>query len=401
LKINLKKVRAFLNATIIILAFFLINGNALAAYTADDQYGIYYRNSRIFGKLIHYDPDRDLGIVYGSVFVSELGGEWRLIESRKFHLVNPIGNDMRENIIAAVGKTIGVEGELKVWPGLKEEVLVAKSIELQDYPIEIPPWFAFGKTIRTEKIFKFNLNNVTDFVNVLAGLQHAAGIPQKVRLTGAEVELKTARVISPSSGEREFSTLVKNEFEKKWNEKWCVAKDKEIANELRAGVGGWQFYQGVLGFSNSYISNATVIRKDITAFMDAVRAGGSTPVKSGQATMCAFVTVSRDRYGSIKQVTVSGALYDSVPGLLEAMKNPVKMNLETWRMEGWDQDTAEMMEGKLCWLSGNRILVYETDPKTGKSRLVDQYFALDRHLTREGFENVLDIGKGIIGEGGI
>jgi len=44
-------------------------------------------------------------------------------------------------------------------------------------------------------------------------------------------------------------------------------------------------------------------------------------------------------------------------------------------------------------------LVYETDQKTGRSHLVDQYFALDRHLTRDGFDNVLDVYKGVIGEG--
>jgi hypothetical protein len=69
------------------------------------------------------------------------------------------------------------------------------------------------------------------------------------------------------------------------------------------------------------------------------------------------------------------------------MKNPASLNLETWRLEGWGQEAAEMMEGKLCWLSGSRVLLYKTDPETGRSHLVDRYFSLDRYLTRDGFEN--------------
>jgi hypothetical protein len=118
--------------------------------------------------------------------------------------------------------------------------------------------------------------------------------------------------------------------------------------------------------------------------------------------MCAYITVRRDRYGKIVKVTTSGALYDSVTGLLGAMKNPSGiLNLETWRLEGWSEGDAEVMEGKLCWLSGSRVLVYETDLETGKEYLVDQYFALSKHLTRDGFENVLDFGNKVIGEGGV
>lgn len=210
-----------------------------------------------------------------------------------------------------------------------------------------------------------------------------------------------SRITSPEPEDRELSVQIKREFERSWNEKWCVVRDRQAADELRTGVGGWQFYQGLLGYGNSYISGAPVIRRDITAFMDAVRPGGGTPRESGPAVMCAYVVVERDQFGKIIKVTVSGALYDSASGLLEAMKNPAGLNLETWRLEGWGQETAEMMEGKLCWLSGSRVLVYETDPETGRSYLVDQYFALDRYLTRDGFENVLDVFKRVIAEGGI
>jgi len=288
---------------------------------------------------------------------------------------------------------------LKVWPGQKEEVLAASSVDFQDYRIDTPPWYAFGVTVRPEKIYKFNLNSVNDFVNVLTGLQQAADIPQNVRLTGDGVEKLQSRLAGQVPGDPELIVRVRNELEEKWNEKWCVTRDNQAANQLRAGVGGWQFYQGLLGYGNCYVSGAPVVRRDITAFMNAVRPGGGTPEESGQAVMCAYVTVERDRLGQIVRVTASGALYESVPDLMGAMKNSTGLNLETWRLEGWGQEAAEAMEGKLCWLSGSRVLVYETDQKTGRSYLVDQYFSLDRYLTRDGFDNVLDVYKGVIDEG--
>ncbi|MCL6478969.1 MAG: hypothetical protein K6T65_11225 [Peptococcaceae bacterium] len=388
------KIKTFFIITVVCASSFLIGINAIfAASVFNDQYGVFYRHGRVFGKIIHYDPERDLVIVLGSIFVSEPGGQWRRVESRKFHLVKPAGNDLRETLADSAGRTAGVEGQLTAWPGQKEEILEARSVDFHDCRIETPPWYAFGVTIRPEKIYKFNLNSVAELVDVLAGLRQAADIPQNARLTEDELSKRKSQIIGLEPEDQELSIRVKREFEKSWNGKWCVARDRQAEDELRAGVGGWQFYQGLLGYGNSY--------RDITAFMEAVRPGGGTSMESGPAVMCAYIAVERDRFGKIVKVTASGALYDSVSGLMEAMKNPAGLNLETWRLEGWGQETAEMMEGKLCWLSGSRVLVYETDPETGRSYLVDQYFALDRYLTRDGFENVLDICKGVIVEGGI
>lgn len=392
-----RKLKIITAAAVTTVTLLMAGAGPSATSAGEEPYGIYYRHGRVFGKLIHYDHDRDLGIIFGSVFVAEPGDEWRLVESRKFHLVNPIGNDVREKLSAATGRTVGVEGELQVWPGQKEEVLVAQLVEFSDYRIDTPPWYAFGKTIRTEKVYKFNLNSVTDFVNILAGLRDAAGIPQDVRLSKEETSELAGRVLNPGPGDRDLADTVRDELERKWNEKWCVAKDRSALEELRQGTGGWQFYEGVLGYSNSYVARAPLIRRDIVKFMDAISPGGGTPEESGPAVMCAYITVSRDRYGKIVKVTSSGALYDSITGLLGAMENPSGMNLETWRLEGWSEDDAEIMEGKLCWLSGRRVLVY--DPITGQ--LVDQYFALNKYLTRKGFENVLDFGNKVIGEGGV
>lgn len=383
-----KLITAFITAAIFLMM-------AISAF-ADDSFGVYYRNARVFGKIITYDPDRDVSIVYGSIYAGEPGGSWRLVESRKFHLLQPVYPDVREKLSVGTGKTILAEGNLVVWPGQKEEVLLARNISYQNYRIGTPAWFAFGKTVRTEQIYKFNMDSVTDVVDVLAGIALKADIPQDKRLAQNETAVVAGRIASPGPDDRIFSSEVKSEFNRRWNYKWCVVKDQGAANDLRKGVGGWQFYQGLLGQNNCYIESAPVIRKDLNAFMDAVRPGGGTPEEEGPAVMCAYVHVTRDRYGNIVNVTASGALYDTIPGLLTALKNPENLNLETWRLEGWTEEGAEQMDGKLCWLSGARVLVYDE-----KGNLVDQYFGMRNFLTRNGFDNILDVGNYLIGQGGI
>ncbi|SFR07090.1 hypothetical protein [Desulfoscipio geothermicus] len=383
----------------------IILSPAWASAQLDDQYGIYYRHARVFGKAMHYDPDRDLCIVYGSVFVREPGGGWRTLETKKFLSVQPANQPTREALAGAPAKTVVLEGTLNAWPGQKEEILLVTTVQFSEYNIDIPEWYAFGKTIKTEQAYKFSLNQVNDFVDILAGLARAINIPQNQRLNQDEITSITEQISNPGPNDRQLVNQVKNELKANWNNKWLVVKDGQAANDLRAGVGGWQLYRGLQGNGNCYVNEAPVIRKNLTEFMDAVTTGGRTPKKEGAAIMCAHINAIRetDKTGrkKIVKVTASGALYDTLQGFYKALKNPSGLNLETWKLKGWSDEDVKLMENKLCWLSGHRVLVYKTSKITGKRILVDQYFKLDNYLTQDGFNNILDVGNEIITEGGV
>ncbi|MCS5697261.1 hypothetical protein [Desulfofundulus thermocisternus] len=341
------------------------------------NYSMYYGHARMFGKVISIDPGENIAIVYGSIAVQLPDYSWKTIRSKKFERVVPENNPAAKTLTDNVGKVVVIKGRLDAWQGQQEEYFTADVVEPQNYVIDTPSWYAFGKTISPTMIYKFNLNKVTDFVDVLAGLARAEGI------AGGQ------------PGGKPALSAVRNEFEKNFNLKWCVTRDRNAANEMNAGVGGWQVYEGYLG-DNCYISSAQVIRKNIDKFMDSVTGGGPAPEKSGPAVMCARVYVTRGRNGRVERVTVSGALYDTVPGLVNAFKNPTNLNLETWRLEGWNERTADEMDGSLCWLSGTRVLVYD---KGGN--LVDRYFALHSYLTRDQFNETLNRSRDLIGEGGM
>ncbi|BCV20353.1 hypothetical protein [Moorella sp. Hama-1] len=375
---------------------------ATAAQSYQDPNGVYYKQARVFGKEVTFDSQRNLAIIFGSIYVYEPDSGWQLVDSRKFHLVAPVNYRIGDSLAGAVNKTVAVEGPYQAWPGQKEEVIEAHKIELADYPIETPPWYAFGKTVTTDHIVKFNLSQATDLVDVLAGIQKTAGIPQDRRLAPEEVSRLVGEITHPSDDAgRSLATRMQAELAKAWNDKYVVTKDNAAANDLRAGVGGWQFYQGLLGYNNSYIERAPLIRKNLDAFMDAVHPGGGAPEEEGPAAMYALVKAERDKYGKIIKVTASGVLMDTVPGLLRAIADPSSASIETWRLEGWNEKEAEEMDGRYCWLSGSRVLVYEEDKETGEKVLVDQYYSLCNYLTHDGFNNTLDITRDVIGEGGV
>jgi len=338
---------------------------------AADSYSLYYKNARMFGKIMNYDDDKDTAILYGTIYV-EKGDSWSLINSKKFEYVVPLSENVKNVLLNNPQKTVVCEGTLDSWVGQSDEIFKVKKVDLQDYKIETPVWYALGKTITPDRIYKTNLNEVTDFVDRLAAL---------------------ARVENIQGKDNEKMTAIRSEFESNWNLKWALVKDENASNDQMKGVGGWQIYQGYVGQDNCYIEKSPVIRKNIDSFMKAVTTGGGTPKKSGPALMCAYIKVQKTKYGI--NVTASGTLYDSVIGFVNALENPSNLNLETWKLIGYNERDNLKFDGQLCWLSGSRVLVYE------KGVLIDQFITLDNILTQDEFNQTLNLSRDLIGEGGM
>jgi len=166
-------------------------------------------------------------------------------------------------------------------------------------------------------------------------------------------------------------------------------------NECRRAIGGAAFFIGQIGGGNGYIESVPVIRPDIDAFMTAAGTGGPANVVGGPAVMFAKVTAVRDRSGQIVKLYASGPLFETPRGLVQGIASRTRKS-ETWRLEGWRPERAETLDGKRCWLSGERVLVYDE-----KGNLVDYYFALHRTLMRAEFDSVLNFAKGIALRGGL
>ncbi|WP_042315785.1 hypothetical protein [Desulfofarcimen acetoxidans] len=193
--------------------------SAKAVY-AEENYSMFYGHSRIFGKIVNYDSERNMVVIYGSIYVRDNNYTWQLIKSKKFTEIIPEYENIKQILISNMGKTVSCEGSLESWAGQNEEIFKAREVTPQEYAIETPNWYAFGKTIKTGIIYKYNLTDITDFVNILFGVYKAE---------------KTENL-----------QVIRKEFSKNWNTKWCITKNNSIADELRQGVGGWQIYQGLL-----------------------------------------------------------------------------------------------------------------------------------------------------------
>jgi hypothetical protein len=58
---------------------------------------------------------------------------------------------------------------------------------------------------------------------------------------------------------------------------------------------------------------------------------------------------------------------------------------------------AEALEGKVCWVSGSRVIV--RDPKTGA--IVDKYFAVDKTMTYQETVSAFNLIEQLAKQGGI
>ena len=331
---------------------------------------IYHRDARMFGKLIHYDSEKTTAVMYGSIFLRE-GKQWRRIYSKRYFKIIPASQNAKEIFTDTknIGKTIVVTGKLHVWPGQRNEILEARTVETVNYHIPYPTWYGFGITLTSERIYKTDISKVTDFVDKIHEISE----------------------ITKTTGLNEDNIQkVRSKLQEHWNLKWVIAKDIKAENDQIKGSGGWQIYEGLHG-DNCFIEKSPVTRKNIDKFMDAVRTGGGIPEESGEAVICGYVNIIRNRWGDIVEVYVSGTLHETPQDLIRALEDHNKQNRQTWRLEGWTEETAEEMKGKLCWVSGTRVLVYDD-----YGNLTDQYFVLRNYITRSEFNKTLDTIRNIV-----
>jgi len=374
------------------------------AFAAQDQ-GVFYQNAKLTGKIIMYNSDRELFIVYGNVEVRERE-RWVNVEANKFIRVSPSVGWVKTEIEQYLSKGVILEGSYNAFGSqMEEEFRATKAGAATSFPQPKTEWIGFGSTLQTLSTAKFNINEVTDFVNVLAaGRDALAGMniekSNKEYIIGNAMELaKTIRYPGSISQRATRERMVKwwNSY---WNFKWFVEQNINTYNAAKKSVGGAAFYTGQLGVANILLSGVPTIRPDIANFMRNAPTGGDFKEVSGPAVFFANIKVQRalnpEGKLEIVKVTASGPLFEE-PKQLANISNGV--NSQTWRLEGWDKERATVLENKQCWLSGNRVLKYEYD-NDGNKKLVDYYFNLNKSLTINEFNSMLDLQRELFGEGG-
>ncbi len=398
--------------SLIIMALFLLlcGITTVSQAQANSEQGIRFQNAKLNGKLVAYNGDRGIYVVYGDVTVEDRG-QWNMVEANKFISVQPSVDWVEdEEIKNLMGKGVTMYGSYIAYGDQTEEYFRAKKAEAAaSYPQPVNEnWIGFGKSIQTLNAVKFNVNTVTDFVDVLAEGRDA--------LAGMNIERKRVEYTIPLENAQKFAQTIrypKNTDERDrrkrmldwwnshWNFKWFVEKDISTYNENDRSVGGSAFFTGKLGYANCYLESVPVIRPDIENFMENARSGGGFEEESGPAVFFASIGAVRDEDWphEIIELYASGPLFYTPQDLISGiLKNDVKY--QSWRLEGWSRNRAEILNGKRCWLSGSRVLVYKTDPETGETYLADHYFSVHKTLTQNEFNTMLDLQRELIGQGG-
>lgn len=378
---------SFVSAFMLSLFFML----PIAANAAVE--GVYFQDAKLVGKLIAYNSDRQIYIVYGNVSVREKG-EWSEIEADKFIRVVPSVTWVEEEIAQHMDGGVALYGSYNAYGSqIEEEFRATKAEKATSYPKPVNvSWVGFGKTLQTGNASKFNIKKVTDFVNVLAGGRDAlAGV--NVESSSREFVVVAEQMANSIKAPQNMTDRARRErmlkwWDNNWNFKWLVENNNSTYNKLKGSVGGSSFYIGQLGYANSYLTDVPTTRKDIDNFMRNARGGGEFIEKSGPAIFFAQIGARRDwvdEVYKIVEVNAGGPLFETPEQLAYIKNNSVQS--QSWRLEGWNYNRAETLDGQWCWISGERILKYDISRITGKRILVDYYFKIDKTLTVKEFNS--------------
>lgn len=352
--------------------------DALAAVPGPQEW------ARFFGCLVHYDPADGRGVMYGSLFARGPEG-WETVETKRFTVVRPAGQSSAEMLKDNAGKWAAVEG----YYGRTQEtggVFEAYVVKPSTYQAEIQPWCGFGYTRFPNMVTKINVSRPGDFVLVAAAGREALGLPEDQALPPEEMK-ELARQIKTEAGRKKAYIDWRSKY---WNDKWIITRDDAARKEMRSGQGGFQFYEGRLGWSNAYVERADVTEKELLNFLEVQPAGGGQTLKESPAAMYASVEAVRDRWGKIVETRASGPVFETTPEFLEALRAGEAGPGETWKLSLSDE-RAEELDGKTAWLSGAKVLVRDQ-----KGNIVDSYFAVESSIANEGLRNFLALFKELL-----
>lgn len=368
-----------------------------------------YRDAAVVGKVISRDPADNSFIVYGRLSVNN-GRKWVVIETRKFYKVYPKLQSVANALQARMGTGAKAFGTYQPVSQTGEEHLLVSKVSDYDpsadpkaglqpaYGPGIGPtsWIGFGVSVLPLRLIEYNVDDVRDFVNALAGLRDAVlgfngETSDKEMDLGTDAKTFVAKLVS----NRTLRNRLADAWRSRYNPKWCVAKDDAALSECVKASGGSAFYTGLRGWTNNYIESVPVTRPDIDKFMSNPH-GGADAVEDGPAVFFATVTAVRDRHGNITALYASGPFFTTPSALVSGLKSGSAEHSGKWRIEGWNEKRAEVLDGKKCWLSGKRVLVYDD-----KGNLIDYYFALEKSLTVSEFDGLLDMQKETAVRGGL
>lgn len=404
----MRKLRLFLFLSIFILLSFLplIPKKTEAAFA--------YRDAAVVGKVLSYDSTSNAFVIYGRLSVND-GRKWRVVETRKFYRIFPTNKEIAGQLKARIGVGAKAFGVFQSIAGSREDHLLVRKVTLYDPKVDPPaglqpaygpgigpdPWIGFGVAVLSQQFTTFSIDKVGDFVEHLAGLRDAVmgcdgeRSREEMKLS-TDVKTFANHLFSPSKPE---DRALRKRFTDAWrscyNTKWYTEKEVGVLAECRRATGGSAFFVGQKGGANGLVESVPVTRPDISRFMSSPRGGGDE-IESGPAVFFASVSAVRDKYGRIIALYASGPFFTTPSALVSGIKSGSAEHSGTWRIEGWDRNRAEVLDGKRCWLSGIRVLVYDD-----KGNLIDHYFALNKSLTASEFNTLLDIQREIAMRGGI
>lgn len=153
---------------------------------ADDPYGNYYRDARLFGKVINDH------IVYGTLYFRANDGSFVNYANKTYWMVQPMYSDDINQIQANISNTVILNGKMLGGMSAGQEVFAYYNLEPSDYSIKLDQGVYFGRLQSSTDMIGFPVDPNNGMADLLTKLKILADM----NLTNSKSQAQTSNFIS-------------------------------------------------------------------------------------------------------------------------------------------------------------------------------------------------------------
>jgi len=363
--------------------------------------GTTYYEAEIIGKVMSPANSDQPAVVYGDLKVKNSKWKWQTLSTGKFYKVSPKSTRTRQALNNQVGKGVRILGSYNSSFLQRGGLLTATYVEAKEIKEGPPQLTSFGVFRNPGQAVGIEIKHPVDFVTRLAvlrdtmiGMNGELSVPF-LSMSPEQVQ-KFVADADKDPKKKGIKTALNNEWRANWKTQNFVERDLDAYNAALATARSVSFATGWAGTGlDALLDSVPGKRKDIEKAMLGNVKGGPAPDQEGAAVMLARIS-SLDIDG-FKLYWVEGPLFDTSQGLAQGIVSANERDGQTWRAQGMNPKRAEALEGKVCWVSGSRVIV--RDLETGA--IVDKYFAVDKTMTYQETVSAFNLIEQLAKQGGI
>ncbi|MEG6617473.1 hypothetical protein V6C27_13755 [Peptococcaceae bacterium 1198_IL3148] len=317
--------------TAISVLFFLIMVALPAnSYASQDQYGNYYREARIFGKVINDH------IVFGSLMFRANNGEYINYADKTYWQVYPMYPDDLLDIQNNIDKTVVINCRMFNGQAYGQETVAFYNVKQVNYNIELSDEIVFGRLKSPYKMIGFSIDKDSVLKDLLQNLK----------------SLSNVKLEDSSETNRKAVYDLKNNS---LLPVWLLAKNEDVENNLESRTDLLVIAE--LNQGNNHLVNAVDISEGhIKNLLSNVSLAGSCDIDPGPMAIYGKIDKVKKEKENIELVYIEGAAANNFDGwkkiFIKGTDDPSSIGEERIRVS---IPANEVKKGEYIFVAGTKV----------------------------------------------